>query len=148
MPGGGSVANPTYEQVSSGDTGHAETIQIEFDPNQINYELLLEVFWRVHDPTTLNRQGADVGTQYRSVIFYHNDQQKTAAEKSKVKIENEGVYSDPIVTQIVPYTEFYSAEDYHQDYFENNQTQPYCQVVISPKLGKFREKFAELLKKD
>lgn len=135
---GGSVANPTYRQVCEGDTGHAEVVQIEFDPGQTSFEKLLEVFWAAHDPTTLNRQGADAGTQYRSVIFYENEAQKAAAEKSKAAAQKE--FRNPIVTEIAPLAKFYPAEDYHQDYFEINGHEPYCQVVIAPKLRKLIEK--------
>lgn len=133
----GTIDNPTYKQVCSGHTGHAEVVQIEFDPNVISYEQLLEVFWEIHDPTTLNRQGADVGTQYRSVILYHNDAQKAAAEKSKSEAEKK--FKDPVTTQIVPLKRFYPAEDYHQDYFRKNPNQPYCAYVISPKLQKLQK---------
>jgi peptide-methionine (S)-S-oxide reductase len=135
---GGKVANPTYRQVCGGDTGHAEVVQIAFDPSQTSFEKMLEVFWAAHDPTTLNRQGGDVGTQYRSVIFYENEQQKAAAEKSKAAAQKD--FSAPIVTEIVPLQKFYPAEDYHQDYFELNGREPYCQVVIAPKLRKLIEK--------
>ena len=135
---GGQTANPTYKEVCNGDTGHAEVVQIEFDPRKTSFEKMLEIFWAAHDPTTLNRQGADVGTQYRSVIFYENDAQKVAAEKSKKAAQKE--FSSPIVTEIVPLTKFYPAEDYHQDYFELNGRQPYCQAVIAPKLRKLIEK--------
>lgn len=131
---GGTVPNPTYEQVCTGKSGHAEVAQIAFDPKKITFEKLLETFWEAHDPTTLNRQGADTGTQYRSVIFYHNEAQKTAAEKSKKAAQTH--FSDPIVTEIVPLTQFYKAENYHQDYFRNNPRAPYCAYVIRPKLEK------------
>lgn len=136
---GGDVANPTYKQVCTGETGHAEVVQLEFDPSQVSFETLLKVFWAAHDPTTLNRQGPDHGTQYRSVIFYENDAQKAAAEKSKAAAQPE--FKDPIVTQIVPFTKFYKAEDYHQNYFnENADRNPYCTVVIRPKLQKLLHK--------
>ncbi len=145
---GGTKENPTYKEVSSGTTGHAEAIQIEFDPNSISYDKLLEIFWHLHDPTTLNRQGNDVGTQYRSVIFYHDEIQKKEALESKKKIEKEGVYKDPIVTQIVPFTNFYKAEDYHMDFYDNNRTYPYCQVVIDPKIRKLLEKYRDITKSE
>lgn len=143
---GGKVANPTYREVCSGKTGHAEVAQISFDPAVISFEELLEVFWHSHDPTTLNRQGADVGTQYRSAIFYHNEAQRAAAEASKKKTGESGLWENPIVTEIAPLKEFYKAEDYHQNYFNDNPDQPYCSVVIAPKLSKFRREFAHLLK--
>jgi peptide-methionine (S)-S-oxide reductase len=135
---GGTVANPTYKQVCTGNTGHAEVVQIEYDPAEVSYEQLLRMFWEAHDPTTLNRQGADVGTQYRSAIFFQSETQKLAAEKSKVEAQKE--FADPIVTQIQPLTAFYKAEDYHQDYFNNNQNAPYCTMVIKPKLNKLHLK--------
>ena len=137
---GGSVANPTYEQVCSGKSGHAEVAQIAYDPRKISFEKLLETFWEAHDPTTLNRQGADVGTQYRSAIFYHSDAQKAAAEKSKKAAQ--ALFEAPIVTEIAPLTQFYKAENYHQDYFRNNQRAPYCSLVIRPKLDKLDKKKA------
>lgn len=133
---GGHVKDPTYEQVCSGTTGHAEVVQVTFDPSKISYSDLLEWFWRLHDPTTLNRQGNDVGTQYRSVIFYHSDEQKRLAEASRAKAQSSGHFSDPIVTEIVPASEFYSAEAYHQDYYRQNKRQGYCRYVIAPKLDK------------
>ena len=133
---GGTKANPTYEEVCTGKTGHAEVAQIVYDPAKISYSELLQMFWQAHDPTTLNRQGADVGTQYRSVIFYHNDEQKIAAEKSKAEAQKE--FDDPIVTEIQPLKEFYAAENYHQDYFRNHQNAPYCTIVIKPKLKKLK----------
>lgn len=145
---GGSVKNPTYEQVCTGKTGHAEVCQITYDPAKISYTDLLEVLFSTHDPTTLNRQGADVGTQYRSVIFYHNDKQRELAERYKSELDKAKVFSDPIVTEISPFTEFYPAENYHQDYFDNNQFQPYCSFVIRPKLDKFTKQFKEKLKAD
>lgn len=141
---GGHVVNPTYKQVCTGSTGHAEAIQITFDPKQIRFHDLLLVFFATHDPTTLNRQGADVGTQYRSAIFYHGDEQRKAAEE--VKQEAQKDFSSPIVTEIVPFTNFYKAEDYHQEYYELNGSQPYCRMVIAPKLEKFRKKFRDKLK--
>jgi len=142
---GGSVPNPTYEQVCAGRTGHAEAVEIVFDPEVISYDELLEVFWKTHDPTTPNRQGGDVGTQYRSAIFFHDDEQRRRAETSKAALEAARVFPSPIVTEIVPYTNFYPAEDYHQDYFRSNPAQPYCRVVIAPKLDKFRQQFAPRL---
>lgn len=133
---GGTKANPTYEEVCTGETGHAEVAQITFDPTKISYERLLEVFWEAHDPTTLNRQGADAGTQYRSVIFYHDEKQKAAAEKSKTSAQKD--ISDPIVTEIQPLKVFYPAENYHQDYYKNHQNAPYCVFVIKPKLKKLK----------
>jgi len=134
---GGKTSNPTYEQVCAGATGHAEVVQIEFDPAKVSYEQLLDLFWRAHDPTTLNRQGADHGTQYRSIILYHNEAQKQAAEKSKHKAA--GQFKDPIVTEIISLKEFYSAEGYHQDYYKNNPRAPYCTMVIHPKLEKLKK---------
>ena len=145
VPGysGGSVDNPTYEQVCLGATGHAEAIQITFDPKIISYEKLLEVFFALHDPTTVNRQGNDVGTQYRSAIFYHDDNQKQIAQKAKDEIEKSGKYKDPIVTEIIPFKNFYEAENYHQNYFDSNRSQPYCQVVIDPKIQKLHKEFKQ-----
>jgi peptide-methionine (S)-S-oxide reductase len=144
---GGEVENPTYEQVCHGNTGYAEVVQIYYDPEMINYEELLEVFWKTHDPTTLNRQGNDVGTQYRSVIFYHNDNQKELAEYYLKKLDQSGAYDDPIVTEIKPFKNFYQAEDYHQNFYDINPQIPYCKFVIEPKLEKFKKVFAEKLKK-
>jgi len=143
---GGKVPNPTYKEVCSGLTGHAEVVRIYFNPVEISYAELLTIFFSVHDPTTLNRQGGDVGEQYRSVIFYHDEQQKNVAEKMIADLENSKVFSDPIVTVLVPEAPFYIAEDYHQNYYENNPSQSYCQVVINPKMNKFRERFKEKLK--
>ncbi len=143
---GGKVANPTYKEVCTGLTGHAEVSQITYDPSIISYEELLEVFWKTHDPTTLNRQGNDVGTQYRSVIFYNNEKQKELAEKYKKELNDAGVYPDPVVTAIEPFTNFYKAEDYHQDYFNENGNQPYCRLVILPKVEKFEQVFKSKLK--
>lgn len=143
---GGNIKDPTYREVTSGLTGHAEVTQIKYDPEVITFAVLLEIFWKTHDPTTLNRQGADVGTQYRSVIFYHDDNQKSLAETYKDKLIAAGVYKDPIVTQIVPFEEFYVAEDYHQEYYELNSNQPYCQYVIVPKIKKLEAVFADKLK--
>jgi len=142
---GGTVPNPTYEQVCSGKTGHAEVARIIFDPSVITYEQLLDVFWTTHDPTTLNRQGSDIGAQYRSVIFYLNDEQKEKAEKSKKDIAPT-LWNDPIVTEISPLTNFYLAEDYHQQYYDANPYAGYCQTIITPKILKFREKFKDLLR--
>lgn len=134
---GGRVNNPNYEQVSSGDTGHAEAVQVKFDPSIITYHQLVEIFFRLHDPTTLNQQGGDIGEQYRSVIFYHSNYQKEIAEKEMEKFAKEKVYEEPIVTEIVPFEKFYNAEDYHQDYYENNKdSNPYCRLVIDPKIQK------------
>lgn len=135
---GGRTDNPTYKDICRGDTGHAEVIQIEFDPAKLSYEKVIETFWEAHDPTTLNRQGNDVGTQYRSIILYHTDAQKIAAEKSRVAAQKN--FSDPIVTEIVPLTKFYKAEDYHQDYYRQNSQQGYCRAVIRPKIEKFEKK--------
>jgi peptide-methionine (S)-S-oxide reductase len=148
MPGyaGGSVKNPTYKEVCTGITGHAEVAQIIFDPKVISYPELLEVFWMTHDPTTLNRQGADVGTQYRSAIFYQSEQQKKEAEFYKQKLTDEKVFPNPIVTEIVPLEVFYPAENYHNDYYENNPDQGYCRMVIRPKVDKFKKAFAHKLK--
>jgi peptide-methionine (S)-S-oxide reductase len=144
---GGKVKNPTYREVCSGLTGHAEVVQIKFDPQEIDFADILRVFFTVHDPTTLNRQGADVGTQYRSAIFYHSPEQKETAHAVIEELTAERLYDDPIVTEVVEATEFYSAEDYHQEYFANNPTQPYCAALVAPKVRKFREKFADRLKK-
>jgi peptide-methionine (S)-S-oxide reductase len=144
---GGKVKNPTYKEVCSGLTGHAEVIQIQFDPVVISYDELLEVFWKTHDPTTLNKQGADEGTQYRSVIFYHNDKQRKLAEQYKKKLDEAGAFDAPIVTEITAIGEFYKAEDYHQNYYNLNGKAPYCAYVITPKLEKFKKAFAEKLKK-
>ncbi|MGM0365207.1 MAG: peptide-methionine (S)-S-oxide reductase MsrA [Actinomycetota bacterium] len=143
---GGSVENPTYSQVCSGNTGHAEVIRVTYDPKIIGYRKLLEVFFYIHDPTTLNRQGNDVGEQYRSIILFNGLQQEEIAKELISKLEEQNVYEDKIVTELKPLETFYMAEDYHQDYYEKNPSQGYCQVVISPKLGKFQEKFSELLK--
>lgn len=144
---GGNIKNPTYEQVSSSATGHAEVAQIIYDPSQITYDELLEVFWKTHDPTTLNSQGADHGTQYRSVIFYHNEQQKHTAEAYKKKLNASGAWDKPLVTEIMPYKNFYKAEDYHQNYYKSNPNQGYCRAVIQPKVEKFRAVFKSKLKK-
>lgn len=138
---GGAVPNPTYEQVCTGRTGHAEAVRVTFDPSTISYEELLRVFFSVHDPTTLNRQGADVGTQYRSAIFYHTPEQRATAERVVAELEREGVWGRPIVTEVVPAGAFYRAEEYHQDYFRKNPWQGYCRIVIAPKVAKFRQGF-------
>ncbi|MDB5223013.1 MAG: msrA [Chitinophagaceae bacterium] len=144
---GGHVANPTYEEVCNKTTGHAECLNIEYDKSKITFDELLEVFWKSHDPTTLNRQGNDVGPQYRSVIFYHTDEQKERAEKYKAELNESGVFDKPIVTEIEPFTIFYPAENYHQDYYNNNGAQPYCSYVIKPKVEKFKKVFKDKLKK-
>lgn len=144
---GGTVPNPSYRQVCTGTTGHAEVVQITFDPNEISFKEILRVFFAIHDPTTLNRQGADVGTQYRSVIFYHTPEQKAAAEEIIAEIEAANIWANPIVTEVAPFEAFYQAEQYHRDYFQRNPEQPYCQVVIAPKVAKFRKEFVERLKK-
>lgn len=143
---GGKIRNPTYREVCSGLTGHAEVVQITYDPEQVSYEDLLEVFFSTHDPTTLNRQGADTGTQYRSVIFYHNEEQKNLAEEFKKQLEAAKAFRNPIVTEIAPFTEFFVAEDYHQNYFNENGEAPYCQFVIAPKLDKFARSFKQRMK--
>jgi peptide-methionine (S)-S-oxide reductase len=144
---GGTTANPTYQEVCSGKTGHAEVVQITFDPQVITYKELLEVFFTIHDPTSLNRQGADVGTQYRSAIFYHTPEQKSTAEQVIKDIEAAGIWQKPIVTEVTPFTVFYPAEAYHQEYFRRNPYQGYCQVIIAPKVAKFRQKYLARLKK-
>ncbi|MCH8495214.1 MAG: peptide-methionine (S)-S-oxide reductase MsrA [Balneolales bacterium] len=143
---GGHVDNPSYNQVTSGRTGHAEVIRFDFDPEIISYEMLLEVFWHTHDPTTLNRQGADVGTQYRSAIFYHTDEQKDIALASKQKTDASNLWDNPIVTEVSPLINYYTAEDYHQNYFNSNPNAGYCSVVIAPKVRKFMRDFSHLLK--
>lgn len=145
---GGKMSNPTYRQVSSGQTGHAEVARITFDPSVISYEELLEVFWHTHNPTTKNRQGADVGPQYRSVIFYHNEEQKETAEKSLAKTDKSDLWDDPIVTEIEPISNYSVAENYHQNYYENNPNAGYCTTVIAPKIKKFRKDFSHLLKNE
>jgi peptide-methionine (S)-S-oxide reductase len=144
---GGTVPSPTYRQVCTGTTGHAEVVQVTFDPKVISFKQLLEVFFTVHDPTTLNRQGADVGPQYRSVIFYHTEDQQAVAEEVIKEIEAAKIWDAPIVTEVMPFTAFYKAEDYHQEYFKYNANQPYCRVVIAPKVAKLRQHYRELLKK-
>jgi peptide-methionine (S)-S-oxide reductase len=143
---GGHVENPTYKQVCSGTTGHAEVLQITYDPQKISYEDLLEIFWKTHDPTTLNRQGNDVGPQYRSIIFYQNEAQKQLADKYKQELDASGAFDRPIVTTIEPAETFYPAEEYHQNYFNNNGEQPYCSFLIKPKVEKFRKVFKDKLK--
>jgi len=145
---GGHVRNPSYREVTTGRTGHAEAVQITYDPDEVSYRELLEVFFTIHDPTTLNRQGADVGPQYRSAIFYHDAGQKEIAEDVIREMAREGVWDDPIVTEIAPLDEFYVAEDYHQEYYRNNPYQSYCQVVIRPKVAKFRQKYMDRLKRE
>jgi methionine-S-sulfoxide reductase len=142
---GGQTRNPTYEQVCSGNTGHAEVVQVTFDPSVISLADLLRVFWRTHDPTTPNRQGHDIGTQYRSAIFYHNDQQRKIAEQYKAQLDESGAFGATIVTEITPFEKFYPAENYHQKYFELNPNQGYCQMVIRPKVEKFNKEFADLM---
>lgn len=143
---GGRVENPTYEQVCTGRTGHAEVIQVTFDPKVITFPELLEVFWKTHDPTTLNRQGPDAGTQYRSAVFYHNEEQRRAAEHFKKRLNDEEAFNAPVVTEITKFTKFYPAEDYHQEYFKLNPRQDYCRAIIQPKVAKFRKAFADKLK--
>lgn len=143
---GGSLKNPSYKEVTSGQTGHAECIQLTYNPSIITYDELLEIFWQTHDPTTLNRQGADVGTQYRSAIFYHSEEQKQLAGKYKALLEEEKVFEKPIVTEITKASDFYVAEDYHQNYYSLNQNAPYCSYVIQPKLEKFKKVFRDKLK--
>jgi peptide-methionine (S)-S-oxide reductase len=143
---GGTVANPTYEQVCSGKTGHAEVVQITFDPTVITYKDLLRVFFTVHDPTTPNRQGADVGTSYRSIILYHNDRQQLEASEVIREVTAARLWNAPIITQLEPFKSFYVAEQYHQEYFKNNPSQPYCQMVIAPKVRKFREHYTQRLR--
>lgn len=144
---GGRNENPSYEDVSTGQSGHAECVQVVYDKTKLSFDELLEIFWQVHDPTTLNRQGADVGTQYRSVIFYHNEEQKQKAEKYKNELNASGAFEKPIVTTLEPFTKFYSAEDYHQEYYANNKDKnPYCSIVIRPKLEKFKKVFKDKLK--
>src|SRR5215213_2465547 len=144
---GGHMDNPSYRAVCNGDTGHAEVVQVHFDPNVVSYRDLLNVFFAIHDPTTLNRQGGDVGTQYRSSIFYHNDEQKRIAEELIKDLNAQQIWDNPIVTEVTKLDKFYVAEDYHQEYFERNRYQPYCVAVVAPKVSKFRKHFLELLKK-
>jgi peptide-methionine (S)-S-oxide reductase len=143
---GGQVKNPTYKQVCTGMTGHAEVVQITFDPDVVSFKDILHIFFTIHDPTTLNRQGADVGTQYRSAIFYHSPDQKAMAEQVIAEMTKAGIWDDPIVTEVTPLATFYPAEDYHQEYFVNNPSQGYCRVVIAPKVAKFRQKYMDRLK--
>jgi peptide-methionine (S)-S-oxide reductase len=145
---GGSIKNPSYKEVCTGRTGHAEAVQITYDPSKVTYPELLEIFWKTHDPTTLNQQGNDVGTQYRSAIFYHSEQQKELAETYKKKLDGSGAFDKPIVTEISPISNFYKAEDYHQDYYNQNSDQPYCTFVIRPKLDKFEKVFKDKMKKE
>jgi peptide-methionine (S)-S-oxide reductase len=144
---GGQMDNPTYRAVCNGDTGHAEVIQVHFDPNIVSYRDLLNVFFAIHDPTTLNRQGADVGTQYRSAIFYHDDEQKMIAEELIKDLNSQKIWDRPIVTEVAKLDKFFMAEDYHQEYFARNPYQPYCQAVVAPKVSKFRKHFLDMLKK-
>jgi peptide-methionine (S)-S-oxide reductase len=144
---GGHVENPNYRAVCDGTTGHAEVVQITFDPQAVSYRELLEVFFTIHDPTTLNRQGGDVGTQYRSAIFYHSPEQRETAAQVIAELEAERIWDAPIVTEVVPLQIFYPAEDYHQEYYQNNTNQPYCRAVIAPKVAKFRQKYLEKLKR-
>ena len=143
---GGQVPNPTYEEVCTGETGHAEVVQVTFDPEQISLRELLEIFFTIHDPTTLNRQGADVGTQYRSAVFYHSAEQKAIAEQVIAELNAAGIWPKPIVTEITPLVDFYPAEEYHQEYFRRNPYQGYCRAVIAPKVAKFRQKYLKRLK--
>jgi peptide-methionine (S)-S-oxide reductase len=142
---GGKISNPTYREVCSGLTGHAEVVQVEYDPEEIEYETLLKIFWRTHDPTTLNQQGADVGTQYRSAVFYHDEEQKAKAENVMQALDGSGAFENPIVTEITKASVFYPAEDYHQNYFEKNPDQAYCQAVVRPKVEKFEKAFTEMI---
>lgn len=148
LPGyaGGTVKNPSYQQVCTGKTGHTESIQIKFDPDVISFEKILDIFWHTHDPTTLNRQGNDVGTQYRSAIFYHDENQKKIAEDSKKDLSQKGIYNDPIVTEITPFTNFYVAENYHKNYYQNHSSEPYCSFVINPKIDKLFEQYRNQIK--
>jgi len=143
---GGAAVDPTYRQVCSGTTGHAEVVQVTFDPKVISFKEILEVFFSIHDPTTPNRQGADMGTQYRSAVYYHNPEQKTITEQAIKEVNAEGIWAAPIVTEVAPFSKFYKAEDYHQNYYKGNPEQMYCQLVIKPKVVKFRKRFIEKLK--
>lgn len=143
---GGHTENPTYKEVCGETTGHAEVVQIRFDPSVLSYKELLQVFFTVHDPTTLNRQGGDIGTSYRSAVFYHSDEQRQIAEETIAEFNAEGIYDNPIVTQVAAFDKFWPAEDYHQEYFANNPNQPYCNAVVAPKVAKFRQKFLSRLK--
>lgn len=144
---GGKIKNPTYREVCSGLTGHAEVIQVVYDSSKVSFDELLEVFFKTHDPTTLNRQGNDVGTQYRSAIFYHNEEQREKAQYYKNKLNDEKAYANPVVTEIAPFTAFYKAEDYHQNYYNENGNEPYCRLVIQPKVEKFKKVFGEKMRK-
>ena len=144
---GGHKENPTYQEVCAEITGHAEAIQIKFDPTVISYKEILEIFFATHDPTTLNRQGNDIGESYRSAIFFHTDEQRVTADELIEELTDEGIFGDPIVTEVTEFSNFYPAEDYHQNYFENNPSQPYCAAVVGPKVAKFRQKFVDKLKK-
>jgi len=150
LPGyaGGTVKNPSYDEVCMENTGHAESIQVKFDPRIISFEKILNVFWHTHNPTTLNRQGNDIGTQYRSAIFFHDEKQKTIAEKSKKDIEQAGLYKDPIVTEITPFKNFYIAEDYHKNYYDKHQEAPYCNFVIDPKIHKLLQQYRNDMKEE
>ena len=150
LPGysGGQVENPSYDEVCTGTTGHAEVARIEFDPRVISFEKLLDVFWHTHDPTTLNRQGNDVGTQYRSAIFYHDEKQRAIAEKSKRELEKKGIYKDPIVTEIIPFKKFYAAENYHKKYYEQHTNAPYCRFIIEPKIQKLLNQYSRDIKNE
>jgi peptide-methionine (S)-S-oxide reductase len=143
---GGRTANPTYEEVCSGESGHAEVVRLTFDPRRVSFKEILEVFFVIHDPTTLNRQGNDVGTQYRSAVFYHSSEQKATAERAIADLTAAGIYDDPIVTEVAPASHFYVAESYHQEYFRRNPAQPYCAYVVRPKVAKFRKEFLKKLK--
>ncbi len=144
---GGHTENPTYQRVCSETTGHAEVVNVEFDPNEISFKEILQVFFTVHDPTQLNRQGNDIGTSYRSAIFYHDDEQRQVAEETIKEINDEKIYDKPIVTEVTKFDKFYAAENYHQEYFASNPNQPYCAAVVAPKVAKFRQKFVTKLKK-
>jgi len=150
LPGyaGGTVKNPSYDEVCMENTGHAESIQVKFDPRIISFEKILNIFWHTHNPTTLNRQGNDIGTQYRSAIFFHDEKQKTIAEKSKKDIEQAGLYKDPIVTEITPFKNFYIAEDYHKNYYDKHQEAPYCNFVIDPKIHKLLQQYRNDMKEE
>ncbi len=144
---GGDTVDPSYQEVCAGTTGHAEVVRVTFDPREVSFKEILEVFFTIHDPTTLNRQGADVGTQYRSAVFYHTPEQKEAAERTIAELDAAKIWDAPIVTQVVPIEKFYEAEDYHQEYFRKNHTQGYCRMVVAPKVAKFRSHFLEKLKR-
>ena len=145
---GGTIKNPSYDQVCNGTTGHAESIQIVFDPSVIDFDKILNIFWHTHNPTTLNRQGNDVGTQYRSAIFYHNEKQREIAEKSKKNLEKERIYKDSIVTEVIPFRNFYTAENYHKDYYDNNKQAAYCNFVIDPKIRKLLKEYENDIKSE